>query len=217
MGQEQAGGERMFFEDKAYKAGYFLIAGVDEVGRGPLAGPVYAAAVILPPDLNKLEGMRDSKKLSAKTREALYEKILNQALGVGLAEVSAREVDRLNILQAALLAMKQAVLALNPAPQFLLVDGHLELPLKLPQQAIIKGDDRSLSIAAASIIAKVSRDRHMEKLDALYPQYGFAQHKGYGTAYHWEALRRYGPCPEHRLSFKGVGPDSNPRLFAGYD
>lgn len=217
MGEEKAEAARMFFEDEAYKAGYALIAGVDEVGRGPLAGPVLAAAVILPPRFQGMKGLRDSKKVAAKTREVLYRQIMEQALGVGLAAVSAREIDRLNILKAALLAMKQAVLALSPPPQFLLVDGHLEVPLELPQQAIVKGDDRSLSIAAASIIAKVSRDRHMHQLDALYPQYGFAQHKGYGTAAHREALGRHGPCPEHRLSFKGVGPDLHPNLFPHHD
>lgn len=204
MGGQKDEVHRMLFEEQAYQAGYSLIAGVDEAGRGPLAGPVFAAAVILPPELKDLKDLRDSKKLSAQRRESLYKEIFNRALAVGLSSVMAEEIDRLNIFQASLLAMKQAVQTLKPAPQFLLIDGPWELPLTVPQQALVKGDDRSLSIAAASVIAKVSRDRYMEKLDDLYPQYGFARHKGYGTAAHCEALRRHGPCPEHRQSFKGV-------------
>lgn len=217
MGPEEVEEHRMHFETKAYQAGYSLIAGVDEAGRGPLAGPVYAAAVIFPPHFKGIKGLRDSKKVPAKMREELYQEILSRALGVGLALVEPPRIDELNILRASLWAMKQAVLELKPSPQFLLVDGHLEVPLMMPQQTLVKGDDRSLSIAAASIIAKVSRDRFMQQLDTLYPQYGFAQHKGYGTASHWEALRRHGPCPQHRRSFKGVDPDFHPDLFSHHD
>jgi ribonuclease HII len=180
-----------------------LIAGVDESGRGPLAGPVVAAAVILPPGLT-LPGLKDSKRLSPEARAALDEIIRSQALAFAVFEVGARQIERQGILAASLQAMARAIQALNPVPEMVLVDGHLPLPLAYPQQPVIRGDDRCPSIAAASILAKVHRDRRMETLHRLYPQYNFAQHKGYATSEHLEALRSWGPCELHRRTFKGV-------------
>ena len=182
------------------------IAGVDEVGRGPLAGPVIAAAVIFPPAL-LIPGITDSKKLTAKQREALFPLIREKALAIGLGAVEAGEVDRINILQAALKAMKTAVLRLPISPDLLLVDGNRSLDLALPQQCLIRGDARSLTIGAASIVAKVVRDKMMESCHARFPEYNFPGNKGYGTREHLEALRRYGPCPLHRRTFKGVVRD----------
>ena len=179
------------------------IAGVDEVGRGPLAGPVIAAAVIFPPAL-LIPGITDSKKLTAKQREALFPLIREKALAIGLGAVEAGEVDRINILQAALKAMKTAVLRLPISPDLLLVDGNRSLDLALPQQCLIRGDARSLTIGAASIVAKVIRDKIMESCHIRFPEYNFPGNKGYGTREHLEALRRYGPCPLHRRTFKGV-------------
>ncbi len=195
--------ERFEFERGCFAQGFRYVAGVDEVGRGCLAGPVYAAAVILPQD-DPIPGLRDSKKLSAAQRERFYAQILDQALAVRVASVSVKEIDRINIFHAAMAAMVQAVEALFPRAQCLLVDGKFPLAIALPQQALVKGDDRSASIAAASIVAKVERDRYMSQQDALYPEYGFAQHKGYGTRFHLEALERYGPTPLHRHSFAPV-------------
>lgn len=177
------------------------LCGVDEAGRGPLAGPVCAAAVILPPDL-ELEGLNDSKKLSEKRREALYPLICEQALAYGIAFASEQEIDELNILQATFLAMRRAVGQLGLKPDLALVDGNREPDFgDIPVRTIIKGDSRSANIAAASILAKVTRDRFMLEQDAVYPQYGFAVHKGYGTQKHYAALREFGPCPIHRRSF----------------
>lgn len=189
------------FEHAAVEEGFSLICGVDEAGRGPLAGPVCAAAVILPPDL-ELEGLNDSKKLSEKRREALYPLICEQALAYGIAFASEQEIDELNILQATFLAMRRAVGQLGLKPDLALVDGNREPDFgDIPVRTIIKGDSRSANIAAASILAKVTRDRFMLEQDAVYPQYGFAVHKGYGTQKHYAALREFGPCPIHRRSF----------------
>ena len=189
------------FEYAAMEEGFSLICGVDEAGRGPLAGPVCAAAVILPPDL-ELEGLNDSKKLSEKRREALYPLICEQALAYGIAFASEQEIDELNILQATFLAMRRAVGQLGRKPDLALVDGNREPDFgDIPVRTIVKGDSRSANIAAASILAKVTRDRFMLEQDAVYPQYGFAVHKGYGTQKHYAALREFGPCPIHRRSF----------------
>ena len=189
------------FEHAAMEEGFSLICGVDEAGRGPLAGPVCAAAVILPPNL-ELEGLNDSKKLSEKRREALYPLICEQALAYGIAFASEQEIDEFNILQATFLAMRRAVGQLGLKPDLALVDGNREPDFgDIPVRTIIKGDSRSANIAAASILAKVTRDRFMLEQDAVYPQYGFAVHKGYGTQKHYAALREFGPCPIHRRSF----------------
>ncbi len=179
-----------------------LICGVDEVGRGPLAGPVMAGAVILPADCELLYA-NDSKQLSAKRREELDVRIRRLALGVGLGRVEPEEIDRVNILQATYQAMRQAVAALPVKPDFLLIDAVTVPDLRIPQLPIVKGDAKSLSIAAASIVAKVARDRLMEEYAETYPGYGFARNKGYGSQEHIEALRRLGPSPIHRRSFIG--------------
>jgi ribonuclease HII len=179
------------------------IAGVDEVGRGPLAGPVIAAAVIFP-SAARIPGITDSKKLTAKQREALFPLIREKALAIGLGFVEAEEVDRINILQAALKAMKTAVLRMPISPDLLLVDGNRALDLAISQQCLIRGDARSLTIGAASIVAKVIRDKLMETCHLRFPEYNFSGNKGYGTREHLEALRRYGPCPLHRRTFRGV-------------
>lgn len=189
------------YEHEANARGYAVICGVDEAGRGPLAGPVCAAAVILPPEL-EIEGLNDSKKLTEKKREALYDIIVEKALAYGIAFASEAEIDEINILQATFLAMQRAVEQLSIKPDLVLVDGNREPALgDLPVKTIIKGDSRSANIAAASILAKVTRDRLMLELDARYPQYGFALHKGYGTLAHHAALREHGACPVHRQTF----------------
>ena len=188
------------FENEAYAQGYRAIVGTDEVGRGPLAGPVVAAAVVLPRGVEIL-GINDSKKLSEKRREALAEEIKAKALAYKIAEISPVEIDRVNILHAAERAMKEAVEAL-PFGDYLLVDGQNQLDVRLPVRNLIGGDSISISIAAASIIAKVYRDHLMVQLDSVYPQYNFAQNKGYGTADHYAALQKYGPSPVHRRSFR---------------
>lgn len=188
------------FENEAYAQGYRAIVGTDEVGRGPLAGPIAAAAVVLPRGVEIL-GINDSKKLSEKRREALAEEIKAKALAYKIAEVSSAEIDRVNILHAAERAMKEAVEAL-PFGDYLLVDGQNQLDVRLPVRNLIGGDSISISIAAASIIAKVYRDHLMVQLDSVYPQYNFAQNKGYGTADHYAALQKYGPSPVHRRSFR---------------
>lgn len=191
------------FERAAYAQGYDRPAGIDEAGRGPLAGPVVAAAVILPRGY-LLPGLRDSKKLSASQREGLMSQITRAALAIGLGIMDQKVIDEVNVLQATLLAMQKAVEALTIKPDLLLIDA-LRLPsCSIPQQAIIGGDDLSLSIAAASVVAKVTRDRLMVEYDRLYPQYNFKAHKGYGTQEHLRALRAYGPCGIHRMSFRGV-------------
>lgn len=178
-----------------------LVCGVDEAGRGPLAGPVYAAAVILSPN-RPIEGLNDSKKLSEKKREALYDMILERAESCCIASASVAEIEEYNILGATYLAMTRAVQGLSVKPQLALIDGNRIPPqLEVAAQTVVKGDAQSESIAAASILAKVTRDRLLIEMDAQYPQYGFAVHKGYGTAAHTAALKEYGPCPEHRPSF----------------
>jgi ribonuclease HII len=191
------------FEAEVRARGFRLIAGLDEAGRGPLAGPVVAAAVILP-ETGKLKGVNDSKKLSASQREELFSLLFEKARAVGIGIVEAEEIDRLNILRASLKAMKLATENLPLRPDFLLIDGIHSLTLPLAQQAIPQGDQRCLSIAAASIVAKVTRDRLMMAYHDQYPQYNFAQHKGYGTKEHLQAIRQYGCCPLHRQSFKAI-------------
>lgn len=184
------------------------IAGIDEAGRGALAGPVVAAAVILP--LNDqietlLDGVNDSKQLTAKRRETLFDLICQHALAYGIGKQPASVIDEIGILPANRLAMGTAVTQLSPAPQFLLIDGRIRLPqLNIPQKSIVRGDSQSLSIAAASILAKVTRDRIMCELDRQFPLYGFAQHKGYGTQQHRDALVQHGPCAQHRHSFAPI-------------
>lgn len=191
------------YEKKVREKGFSLIAGVDEAGRGPLAGPVVSAAVILP-DGFYASGLNDSKKLTPKKRDTFYQKIQAGATAIGIGVVDASEIDRINILQASLLSMAIAVNNLQPQPDFLLIDGKFTTKVKYPQKAIIKGDALSMSIAAASVMAKVTRDRIMTKYHALYPAYGFDKHKGYPTQEHREALKIHGCCPIHRKTFKGV-------------
>ena len=220
-------------EEDGYARGFSCIAGLDEVGRGPLAGPVVAAAVVLPRGFAHRD-IKDSKQLTAKQRETLAPVIRAQAQSWGIGVVEVEEIDRINILKASLLAMAKAFAALRPRPDYLLIDGNQQIPMEMlqisnrsscapPQQkTIVKGDRLCLSIAAASILAKVARDAMMIELDAHYPQYGFAGHKGYGSAAHLEALRRFGPSPVHRRSFKPVrdvcgehGNDESGHLFKG--
>lgn len=191
------------FELFAGERGYTAIAGIDEAGRGPLAGPVVAAAVILPATF-ELPGLTDSKKLSARRRQELYPLICTQARAFAIGLCSAEEIDRINILHGTLLSMQKAVSRLKIPADYLLVDGISKIPVKTPQLTIKQGDSRSQSIAAASVIAKVVRDRMMCIFDRHYPQYGFAEHKGYGTAAHLAAIARFGPSPLHRQTFRGV-------------
>ncbi len=193
-------------EQKIFTAGYKLIGGVDEAGRGPLAGPVVAACVVIGPgfkiDSDDLRLVADSKKLTSKRREKLFSIIKNKALAVEIGVVNNRVIDKINILQSAFLAMRQAIDRLTLAPDYILVDGNLKIPgLKQAQNAIIDGDAKIFTIAAASIIAKVSRDWLMLEVDKQYPEYEFARHKGYGTKRHLEKIREFGPCPLHRLTF----------------
>jgi ribonuclease HII len=188
------------FERTLWVQGFDRVAGVDEAGRGPLAGPVVAAAVIFPKELF-LAGVNDSKKLSAGKREILFTMISEKALSVGVGIVEHEIIDRMNILQATILAMRKALDALSVSPEYALIDGNSFKHETLRFQNIIDGDAKSFTIAAASIIAKVTRDRMMCDLDTRFPQYGFAQHKGYGTRQHIDALRKYGPCEIHRKSF----------------
>ncbi len=176
------------------------VAGVDEAGRGPLAGCVYTAAVILPEDA-VIEGINDSKKLSEKKREELFDVIISTAVSYSITPISAEEIDKINIRNATYKAMNMSVNSLSVPAAFVLVDGDAITGMILPHQTVIKGDAKSQAISAASILAKVSRDRYMQELDKKYPEYGFAQNKGYGTAAHIEAIKKYGPCPEHRRSF----------------
>ncbi len=190
------------FEKEAFRSGYGLVAGIDEAGRGPLAGPVVAAAVILPKDC-RIRNLTDSKKLTPRQREDLFPEIHEQAVCLGVGISDAALIDRINILEATRQAMKQAVLALDPSPDYLLIDA-VRIDSSLPQQGIIKGDLRSHSISAASVIAKVTRDRIMDEYDQVYPEYNFKQHKGYGTKEHRMKIRSFGPTPIHRKSFRGV-------------
>ncbi len=218
-------------EEDGYSRGFTCIAGLDEVGRGPLAGPVVAAAVVLPRGFSH-DGIKDSKLLTGKQRETLAPVIKAQAQSWGIGVVEVEEIDRINIFKASLLAMAKAFAALQPGPDFLLIDGNQPIPGEMlqignrtpgapPQQkTIIKGDRLCLSIAAASILAKVARDAMMIELDGNFPEYGFASHKGYGSAAHLEALRRFGPSPAHRRSFKPVrdacGEDGKERGGDGF-
>ena len=179
-----------------------VVCGIDEAGRGPLAGPVYAAAVILPDDWEP-SGLNDSKKLTPRMRDRLFDEITANAAAYSIAFATEKEIDEVNILQATFLAMRRALEGLPVVPDFALVDGNRDPGLGIPTRCEVKGDGRFACIAAASILAKVSRDRVMAEYDALYPQYGFLKHKGYGTKDHCEALRAFGPCPIHRQSFLG--------------
>ncbi len=191
------------FENRARSSGYFTIAGIDEAGRGPLAGPVVSAAVVLPAALAAGE-ITDSKKLTPKKRRLLYDRIYARAVAIGIGIVDPTYIDRINILQASLLAMAVSVKNLIPQPEYLLIDGNFTIPSPLPQEAVIRGDSLSISIAAASIVAKETRDRLMERYHRDYPEFGFNRHKGYPTRAHREAIRQFGHSPIHRLSFKGV-------------
>jgi ribonuclease HII len=206
------------YERKALSKGYKQIAGIDEAGRGPLAGPVVSAAVILPEDFS-CPGITDSKKLSAKKRNEFFPLIKSQAVCVATGIASHQEIDQINILKASLLSMKRAVENLSQScdsvhsdfllPDYLLIDGKFNIDIDIDQLAIVKGDSKSISIAAASIIAKVTRDSIMKNLHEKYPLYNFIQHKGYPTKAHKEAILKHGPCPVHRQTFKGVKKDVN--------
>ena len=187
-------------ERNLWRAGYQLVAGVDEAGRGPLAGPVVAAAVVFPQEVH-IAGMNDSKQLTAGRREELFAEILRQATAVGVAAMDHQSIDRMNILQATKQAMKTAVSGLDARVDFVLVDGNMLPAWDLPSRALIKGDGCCFSIAAASIVAKVTRDHLMTEYDRLFPQYGFAVHKGYPSPEHYLALMQHGPCPIHRITF----------------
>ena len=191
------------YETTARRKGYDLIAGVDEAGRGPLAGPVVAAAVLFASDW-QLEGLDDSKKLSSQTRQRLFPIIKDQALGYGIGIVDVKIIDEINILQAALLAMKNAVEALPKKPSLLLIDGNKRIDYEAEQWTIIKGDSLSQSVAAASVLAKVTRDKIMREYHEQFPQYAFDKHKGYGTRLHRDQIKKHGPSPIHRRTFKGV-------------
>ncbi|VAW41299.1 Ribonuclease HII [hydrothermal vent metagenome] len=207
--------DRFSFERDLTRRGFQIIAGTDEAGRGPLAGPVVAASVILPVDCD-YQQFNDSKKLTAKARNHLYDVLRDMAVSIGVSIIPETVIDRINILQASLLAMKESLEALSVSPDFVLVDGKFSVPAAISQQALVKGDSRSASIAAASIIAKVTRDEIMVQYHRQYPQYNFCKNKGYPTAEHRRVLAAEGPCPLHRRSFAGVkgffesGPDPKP-------
>ncbi len=188
------------YEEKHYLEGYTAVCGCDEAGRGPLCGPVVAAAVILPRDL-EIEGLNDSKKLSEKKREMLFEVIKEKALAYAIAEATPAEIDEINILNASMLAMRRAVEALEVKADFALIDGNCSRGFEIPTETVVKGDAKSYSIAAASILAKVTRDRQCIQLDRAYPEYGIAKHKGYPTKEHMDAVREHGPAPIYRKSF----------------
>lgn len=188
------------YENKHYAEGYTSICGCDEAGRGPLCGPVVAAAVILPPDI-EIEGLNDSKKLTEKKREKLFDIIEEKAIAYAIAEASPEEIDEINILNASMLAMRRAVEALPVKADFALIDGNCSRGFEIPTETIVSGDAKSCSIAAASILAKVTRDRGCKELDEAYPMYGIAKHKGYPTKDHMNAVREHGPSPIHRKTF----------------
>lgn len=188
------------YEERRHAEGYFAICGLDEAGRGPLCGPVVAAAVILPLGL-EIEGLNDSKKLTEKKREALFDVIKEKAIAYAIAEASPEEIDEINILNASMLAMRRAVEALPVKADFALIDGNCSRGFDIPTETVVKGDAKSYSIAAASILAKVTRDRQCIELDKAYPEYGIAKHKGYPTKDHMEAVKKYGPAPIYRKSF----------------
>ncbi len=192
--------DMLFYEKQARNNGYKIICGIDEAGRGPLAGPVCAAAVILP-EGHIIDGVNDSKKLSAKKREELFDKIIDECLDYSIATADEKEIDEINILQATFLAMRRAVDGLKIKPDIAFIDGNREPGLEIPQQTIVKGDSKSMSVAAASILAKVTRDRYMLGMAEKYPQYAFEKHKGYGTKLHYQMLDKYGPCEIHRTTF----------------
>ncbi|MGO9571620.1 MAG: ribonuclease HII [Desulfomonilaceae bacterium] len=204
------------FEKQAERLGARRIAGIDEAGRGPLAGPVVAAAVVLRTS-DCLPHLNDSKLLPTDAREQFFDQIRENASAIGIGIIPPETIDRINILQATRLAMSRAVMQISPLPDYLLVDGTISLDLSIPQQAIIKGDRLSFSVAAAGIIAKVTRDRIMKELHEQFPQYGFAQHKGYGTLAHKEAIARHGPSPVHRMCFRGVKEPDLPLFCAPPD
>ena len=187
-------------ERELFSQGYGTLCGVDEAGAGPLAGRVYAAAVILPPGWDH-PYLNDSKHVTEKRRALLYDLITQQARAWSVAWAEVEEIDQINILAARMLAMERAIQGLSISPDLALIDGNRSAGITAPNQTVVKGDSKSASIAAASILAKVSRDRHMVEMDRQYPQYGFAQHKGYPTKLHYERLRQYGPCPIHRKTF----------------
>ena len=187
-------------ETRLHEEGYRLICGVAEAGRGPLAGPVYAAAVILPEGV-RIEGLNDSKKLTEKKREELFDVIRDRALDFGIASASQEEIDSLNILNAVYLAMNRAVSRMSAVPDLLLIDGNRDKGIEGPSRCVVRGDATCACIAAASVLAKVSRDRFMYEMAERFPQYEFERHKGYGTALHYEKLREFGPCELHRKSF----------------
>ena len=187
-------------DKRIYSEGIENVCGVDEAGRGPLAGPVCAAACILPVGL-EIPGLDDSKKLSPQKREELYDVIVESALSYGIAFASVEEIEALNILNATFLAMNRAIEQLSPQPALALIDGNRNSGIRIPSRCVVKGDSLCADIAAASVLAKVTRDRYMLSMAEEYPQYGFEKHKGYGTALHYSALRSYGPCPIHRPSF----------------
>lgn len=187
-------------ENEYREKGFNIICGVDEAGRGPLAGPVYAAAVILPSDC-VIEGLNDSKKLTGKKREALFDEIKEKALAYGIASADEKEIDEINILNATFLAMKRAIASLSVRPDLALIDGNQKPHTDIEEVTVIKGDAKSMSIAAASVLAKVSRDRFMLEMAEKYPQYEFARHKGYGTKLHYEKIAQYGVCDIHRRTF----------------
>ena len=188
------------YENEKYELGYTAVCGCDEAGRGPLCGPVVAAAVILPRD-EVIEGLNDSKKLTEKKREALFDIIKEKAIAYAIAEASPAEIDEINILNASMLAMRRAVEKLQVAADFALIDGNCSRGFTIPTETVVKGDAKSYSIAAASILAKVTRDRGCIELDREYPEYGIAKHKGYPTKDHMDAVRKYGPSPIHRRTF----------------
>ncbi|MDD7221419.1 MAG: ribonuclease HII [Oscillospiraceae bacterium] len=192
--------EYLTLEHEAQAQGYAVVCGADEAGAGPLAGPVYAAAVSLPDDFD-LPWLNDSKKVTPKRREVLFDQIKEQAVAWAVASVGEREIDEINILNARMKAMDQAIHQLNPAPDFALIDGNRNKGITIPNRMVVHGDSLSASISAASILAKVSRDRYMLEMAERYPEYHFEQHKGYGTKLHYEMLHKYGPCPIHRLTF----------------
>lgn len=192
--------EYLTLEHEAQAQGYAVVCGADEAGAGPLAGPVYAAAVSLPDDFD-LPWLNDSKKVTPKRREVLFDQIKEQAVTWAVASVGEREIDEINILNARMKAMDQAIHQLNPAPDFALIDGNRNKGITIPNRMVVHGDSLSASISAASILAKVSRDRYMLEMAERYPEYHFEQHKGYGTKLHYEMLHKYGPCPIHRLTF----------------
>ena len=187
-------------ENEIYDEGITLLCGVDEAGRGPLAGPVCAAAVILPRNC-VIPGLNDSKKLTEKKREALYDVILESAVSCGIAFATVEEIEEHNILVATFMAMNRAIAQLAPRPELALIDGNRNTDIRLPSRCIVGGDGKCADIAAASVLAKVTRDRYMLHMAEQYPEYGFEKHKGYGTKAHYEAIRQYGPSPIHRPSF----------------